>query len=403
MAADNRLRRFALIALFFVPGVSISSWVTRTPDIRDLLGASTLEMGLVLFGLSIGSMVGILCSGPAVARFGARRVIVVGSTLIALSMPTIGVGAASGSALTAAAGLFLFGAGTGGSEVAMNVEGADIEEELGRSFLPRLHGAFSLGTLVGALVGMVSTATAFSVEVHLILVGVIAVIVAALSIPRLPAATGRAVLVERGTDAPAGSRPWRDPTLLLIGIIILAMSLAEGTANDWLPLVMVDGHGFDAAWGSAIYALFAASMTAGRFAGGWFIDRFGRAVVLCASGVFAGIGLVLIIFVDGQVVAASAVVLWGLGASLGFPLAISAAGDSGPDSAARVSLASTVGYIAFLVGPPALGVAGEEFGLRFALVIPLVLVLLAAAAAVAYGRRLQQDATATGQSHELRG
>lgn len=389
MATDNRLRTYALIALFFIPGVGIASWVTRTPDIRDLLGASTLEMGLVLFGLSVGSMVGILSSGPLVSKFGARPVIVVGALLIALSMPTIGIGAASASAVVAALGLFLFGAGMGGSEVAMNIEGADVEQTLGRSFLPKLHGAFSLGTVVGAVLGIISTASAFPVETHLILVGVFALIVAALAVPRLPAATGRALLVEPGADAPQRSRPWRDPTLLLIGVIILAMSLAEGTANDWLPLVMVDGHGFDAAWGSAIYALFAASMTIGRFCGGWFIDRFGRAAVLCASGLFAAAGLVLIIFVDGQVVAAAAVVLWGLGASLGFPLAISAAGDSGPDSAARVSLASTVGYTAFLVGPPALGFAGEEFGLRMALMIPLVLVLFAAVAAVAYGRRLR--------------
>ena len=389
MTADIRPRTLALIALFFVPGVSIASWVTRTPDIRDLLGASTLEMGLVLFGLSVGSMVGILSSGPLVSRVGARRVIVAGAVLIALSMPTIGVGAAAGWSPVVGLGLFLFGAGMGGSEVAMNIEGADIERAIGRSFLPRLHGAFSFGTVVGAVIGIVSTAAAFPVEIHLVLVGGFAAVVSAIAIPCLPAGTGRVLPMPTGEAAPMRTQPWRDPTLLLIGVIILAMSLAEGTANDWLPLVMVDGHGFDAAWGSAIYALFAASMTIGRFSGGWFIDRFGRAAVLCASGVFAAIGLVLIIFVDGQIIAASAVVLWGLGASLGFPLAISAAGDSGPDSAARVSLASTVGYIAFLVGPPALGIAGEEFGLRLALVIPLVLVLLAAAAAVGYGRRLQ--------------
>lgn len=388
MTADIRPRTIALIALFFVPGVSIASWVTRTPDIRDLLGASTLEMGLVLFGLSVGSMAGILSSGPLVSRLGARRVIVSGAVLIALSMPTIGVGAAAGLSPVVGLGLFLFGAGMGGSEVAMNIEGADIERAIRRSFLPRLHGAFSFGTVVGAVMGIVATAATFPVEIHLGLVGVVAAVVSAIAIPRLPAGTGRVLPVPAGDAVPVRSRPWRDPTLLLIGVIILAMSLAEGTANDWLPLVMVDGHGFDAAWGSAIYALFAASMTIGRFAGGRFIDRFGRAAVLCASGVFAAIGLVLIIFVDGQVVAASAVVLWGLGASLGFPLAISAAGDSGPDSAARVSLASTVGYIAFLVGPPALGVVGETFGLRLALVIPLVLVLLAATAAVGYGRRV---------------
>ncbi|MDR7114089.1 fucose permease [Microbacterium trichothecenolyticum] len=180
---------------------------------------------------------------------------------------------------------------------------------------------------------------------------------------------------------------WKDSRLLLIGVIILAMALAEGTANDWLPLVMVDGHGFDPALGSTIYAVFAAAMTIGRFSGGWFIERFGRPAVLCASGVFAAVGLALVIFVDSQVVAAAAVLLWGLGASLGFPVAISAAGDSGPDSAARVSLVATAGYVAFLVGPPALGFVGDEYGLRAALLIPLVFVVIAAMVAPLIGGR----------------
>ncbi|MGL3151708.1 MFS transporter [Microbacterium sp. A82] len=391
MINSIRLRQLALAALFLVPGIGIASWVTRTPDIRDLLGASTLEMGLVLFGLSVGSMLGILVSGPLVARFGARPVIAAGAIGVVISMPTIGVGAGLGEPFVAAAGLFLFGAGMGGGEVALNVEGADVERVTGRSFLPQLHGYFSLGTVIGAVLGIFATASAFPVSLHLTFVGVAALAAVIFSVPRIPSGTGRVERAASGTPRRSNAHLWRDPTLLLIGVIILAMALAEGTANDWLPLVMVDGHGFDAASGSAIYAVFAAAMTTGRFIGGWFINRFGRATVLCASGVFATIGLAVIIFVDGQVAATAAVLLWGLGASLGFPVAISAAGDSGSDSAARVSLVATLGYVAFLVGPPALGFVGDEFGLRAALIIPLVLVAVAAVAAVGYGRRLRAE------------
>lgn len=387
MSPSTRQRQFALAALFLVPGIGMASWVTRTPDIRDLLGASTLEMGLVLFGLSLGSMLGILVSGLLVSRFGARPIIAAGAIGVVISMPTIGVGTGLADAFVAAAGLFLFGAGMGGGEVALNVEGADVERATGRSFLPRLHGCFSLGTLIGAVAGIFATASAFPVDVHLILVGVIALVGVIFSVPRIPSGTGRVPRTAAGASRASHTRLWRDPTLLLIGVIILAMALAEGTANDWLPLVMVDGHGFDAASGSAIYAVFAAAMTTGRFVGGWFIDRFGRAAVLCASGVFGVVGLAVIIFVDNPLLATAAVLLWGLGASLGFPVAISAAGDSGPNSAARVSLVATLGYVAFLVGPPALGLVGDEFGLRSALIIPLVLVALAAIAAVGYGRR----------------
>jgi fucose permease len=197
----------------------------------------------------------------------------------------------------------------------------------------------------------------------------------------LPAGVGREQRVSTG-----GEPVWRDTRLLLIGVVVLAMALAEGAANDWLPLIMVDGHGFDDALGSAVYVAFAASMTAGRFGGGWFLARFGRAAVLAASAVIGALGVTLVIFVDSQVVAALAVVLWGLGAALGFPVALSAAGDSGDNPTARVSLVATVGYTAFLVGPPVLGFLGENFGLRRAMIAVLGLLAVAALAAPALNR-----------------
>ncbi|WP_114853921.1 MFS transporter [Brachybacterium sp. YJGR34] len=388
MPVTLRRRRWALYALFLLPGLSMSAWVTRTPAVRDLLDASIAQMGLVLFGLSIGSMAGILSSGPLVMRWGTRPVVLAGSLLIVLAMPTIAIGAALGMPMLTAAGLALFGGGMGGGEVAMNVEGADVEAQGGRPFLPALHGCFSLGTVIGAGLGILANATGFSVVAHLVLTGVIGAGLLAWAMPAIAAGTGRISATERARQA-STPRPaiWKDTRLVLIGGIVLAMALAEGTANDWLPLVMVDGHGFGATMGSAVFAIFAASMTVGRFAGGPIVARVGRSRVLLASALFAATGLALIAYVDHQGVAVGAVVLWGLGASLGFPLALSAAGDSGENPAARVALASTIGYLAFLVGPPTLGLLGEQIGLRGALVVPLAVVLLAALLAPATASR----------------
>ncbi|MDR9830324.1 MFS transporter, partial [Vibrio sp. FNV 38] len=113
---------------------------------------------------------------------------------------------------------------------------------------------------------------------------------------------------------------YRDIQLLLIGVVVLAMAFAEGSANDWLPLLMVDGHGFSPTSGSLIYAGFTLGMTVGRFTGGWFIDRYSRVAVVRASALMGALGIGLIIFVDSAWVAGVSVVLWGLGASLGFPL-----------------------------------------------------------------------------------
>ena len=374
-----RRRRFALYALFLLPGLSMSAWVTRTPAVRDLLDASTAQMGLVLFGLSIGSMLGILSSGPLVMRLGTRPVVLAGSTLVVVALPTIALGASMGQPLLTAFGLALFGGGMGGGEVAMNVEGADVERLGGRSFLPSLHGCFSLGTVIGAVLGIVANGAGFPVVPHLVATAAVGAGLLLWAMRAIPTGTGRVTAAERAAQA-ATPRPaiWKDLRLVCIGGVVLAMALAEGTANDWLPLIMVDGHGFGATMGSLVFALFAASMTIGRFSGGPIVERVGRSRVLLVSALFAATGLALIAYVDSQVVAVAAVVLWGLGASLGFPLALSAAGDSGPDSAARVALASVIGYLAFLVGPPTLGFLGEEIGLRGALVVPLAVALLAA-------------------------
>ena len=381
-------RRAALFALFLVPGLAISSWVTRTPDIRDAIQASTAEMGLVLFGLSVGSMAGILASGRLVARFGARPIVVAGMLGVIAAMPIVGLGAALGSPVVVTAGLAVFGLGMGGGEIAINVEGADVERIIGREVLPMMHGFFSLGTVLGAVAGIVFTATSVPVVWHLLGIGAVTAALFASVIRRLGPGVGQQVRV---ADAPRAPRPavWRDPRVLLIGAVVLAMALAEGTANDWLPLVMVDGHGFDPALGSAVFAAFAESMTVGRFAGGPFLARFGRARVIQASAIIGGLGLAGVIFLDQPVLAGASVILWGLGASLGFPVALSAAVDSGPahESAARVSFVAVVGYVAFLVGPPTLGFLGEHFGLRHALIAVLALVAVAAVLAPAVGRR----------------
>src|SRR5690606_37172869 len=126
-----------------------------------------------------------------------------------------------------------------------------------------------------------------------------------------------------------------------------------------------------------------ASMMVGRIAGGPLIDRFGRVPVLWATGASAALGLALVIFVPIIPVAVAGIVLWRLGASLGFPVAMSAAADDPVRAAARVSAVATVGYCAFLVGPPLIGVVGEHIGILNALIIVFVLIVLATFAAPA--------------------
>ncbi|PLN43740.1 MFS transporter, partial [Klebsiella pneumoniae] len=233
--------------------------------------------------------------------------------------------------------------------------------------------------------GMAVTGFGLPAAPHILAAALVAILPISIAIRAIPDGTGKnAAEVAHGEAK--GLPVWRDAQLLLIGVIVLAMAFAEGSANDWLPLLMVDGHGFSPTSGSLIYAGFTLGMTLGRFTGGWFIDRYSRVAVVRGSAVMGALGIGLIIFVDNPWVAGISVLLWGIGASLGFPLTISAASDTGPDAPKRVSVVAITGYLAFLVGPPLLGFLGEHFGLRSAMMVVLGLVMVAALVARAVAK-----------------
>ncbi len=380
-----RHRLWALFTFFFIPGLLMASWATRTPAIRDILSVSTAEMGAVLFGLSVGSMSGILSSGWLVKRFGARKVIRASMTAAVAGMVILSLALWLASPLLFAVGLAFFGGSMGAGEVAINIEGAAVEREMNKTVLPMMHGFYSLGTLAGAGIGMTLTAFGTPATLHILLAAVVAITPIVIAISAIPEGTGKDTPEDKQHNK-AGVPFYRDIQLLLIGVVVLAMAFAEGSANDWLPLLMVDGHGFNPTSGSLIYAGFTLGMTVGRFTGGWFIDRYSRVIVVRASALMGALGIGLIIFVDNAWIAGMSVIFWGLGASLGFPLTISAASDTGPDAPTRVSVVATTGYLAFLVGPPLLGFLGEHYGLRSAMLVVLGLVVVAALVAKAVAK-----------------
>ena len=378
-------RRAALFVSFFMTGVSMATWVSRTPAIRDATGSTTAEMGLIIAGLSAGSMVGIALAGTLVARRGARFVVLWGMVAIVTGVAVVAVGTATAQGWLVAVGLASFGYGMGSGEIGQNVEGVDVERALRRTVVPSLHGSYSLGVCVGGLVGLGASAAGIVVLWHLVAVAALT----ALATTWLVANLAHGVGLEDGAAAGQRRRPlsetvgaflavWRERRTLAIGVIVLGMALAEGSANDWLPLIMVDGFDLSAATASLIYAFFGLSMAIGRLSGGFFLDRFGRAPVMVVSALLAIAGIALVAFAPSAVLGAVGVLLWGIGASLGFPVALSAAGDDPLNSARRVSAVAAAGYTAFLVGPPVLGFVGEHFTLRLAILLVMVLVAVSA-------------------------
>jgi len=375
--------RNAVALTFALNGFAFATWASRIPSARRVLDLGPAQLGLLLLAASIGAVVALPSSGGWVQRFGARRVVMVAAIVEGLGLLGVAIGAgALGSVPVTAAGLFLVGFGTGTWDVSMNVEGAEVERLLGRSVMPRFHAAFSLGTVAGASLGSVVTYAGLGIGWH---VGVIAVLIVALG----GLSVRRFLAVDQSEEESAPShalKAWTEPRTLIIGVMVLAMALTEGVANDWLGVAMVDGYDAPAWLGAAAFALFVVAMTAGRITGTLLLDTFGRLPVLWGSMAVAAVGVLLVVLGQVPVLVTVGILLWGVGASLGFPVGMSAAADDPAKAAARVSVVSTIGYTAFLAGPPLLGFLGAHFGVLQALLVVSV-ILVPSAFAVPAARR----------------
>jgi MFS family permease len=365
---------------FIGAGFAFASWAARIPQVRDHLHLSPSELGLVLLALAAGAGLGMPLSGPIVHRIGSRRAVTVMALLLSAGMAATAGGYLVG-VLPVVVGLVVVGFGNGVWDVAMNVHAAVVERHLGWPIMPRFHAGFSVGTVAGALVGAAMVAGKVPVTAHL--AGVAVVI--ALSVPF--GARGFLLDEHEAQDDPAAQpgeddighlAAWSERRTLLIGVFVLAFAFAEGTANDWIGVATIDGYHASAAVGTLTFALFLSSMTAGRWIGPGLLDRYGRVVVIRALTVVAVAGLLVFVFGAKTPVAIVGAVLWGGGVSLGFPVGMSAGADDPRRAASRVSVVATVGYLAFLAGPPLIGFLGQHYTVLHALTTVAVVLGLAA-------------------------
>ena len=374
--------RTAIFAIFLASGVSIATWASRVPDIKTSLEITNTQVGLLLLGMGVFSIAGISTSPAVLARLGSRRGMLTTMLLFAVGIALVGLGTTTLSSFPVVlAGLALFGYGNGCLDVMMNVEAAAVEQHSGRTLLPLFHAFFSLGTALGAGAGWLATSLGVTVGAHTMAVGAVIVVVALCSVAAVPRHTdalgpepgeGPRAWRERLREALSA---WREPRTYALGVIMLGMAFAEGGANDWLALGVSENHGAGPDLGAAALTVFAVSMTLMRVLGGPLVDRIGRVLVLRLMAVAAAGGILLFILAPSLPLVFLGAALWGVGASLGFPLGMSAAADDPAKAAARVSAASTIGYIAFLGGPPLLGLISDSVGLLNTLFILVGLVV----------------------------
>jgi Fucose permease len=392
--------RNAVFVIFALSGLALSSWTARIPGVRDGLRLDTATVGLMILGLSVGAIIGLSASPALLARLGARRGILSTLSIAAIGLAGIGIGTQADSPAIVALGMFVLGFGNGAVDVMMNVEAAIVEREAGRTLMPLMHAFFSVGTVAGAAIGAVLTALHVSILWSMIGMAACIVVVLVIVVRYVPRRRDLGD-PEPGENAKVGWRErltqslsvWKDWGLILIGVVMLGMSFAEGSANDWVSLAVVDGHHQQNATGAAVYAVFVAAMTLGRVVGGPVVDRIGRVAAIRITAGVGALGLLCFILGGPLWIVIVGTVLWGIGASLGFPLGMSAAADNRKNAAARVGAVAIIGYCAFLVGPPLIGFLGQSFGILNALFVIFALIVASFLAAPAVRERATTSAS----------
>ena len=384
MVTATRTRSLALAtaSVFLLNGLIISTWLSRLPATKARLDADPRTIGLVLLMTGLGSLVAMPWVGPLAGRWGSRRIEVVTSLSTGVLLLLLAV---APSPVALGALLFVFGAGLGSWDVAMNIQGSHVDRAAGRDFMPRYHACWSVGAFIGAALGAGAAALGLPLVVHFGLAALVSVGGTLLILGRWWD-DDREDSAEQGTEQ--GHRLF-SRVLVLIGVLTLCGTMLEGAAADWVAIYVSGDRGQADSVAAFAYAVWAVAMAASRFSGTALIARLGRARAVRIAGLFAAAGVASVLALPGVAGIVVGLVLWGAGVALVFPAAMSAGGEQPGRAADGIATVSTIGYGGFLVGPPLIGLLANEIGLGTALwvLVPLGVAIAVLAPVVSPPRR----------------
>ena len=357
----------AVALIFFVNGFVYASWVPRIAEIRAGLVLSEGALGVALLMLAIGALVAMPVTGGLIARHGSRTLTASTVVLLGLALPPIAF--AGGFAWLCLAFLF-YGAATGALDVSMNAQGIAVERAYRRPIMSSLHGMFSIGAMAGAGATGLLASQGVGIVAQLVAIGTLTVLLGPLLARVMLPAQADAGGQGEGFVLP-------DRRLVALGLIAFCGLLGEGAMGDWSAVYLDQSLGADVEVAAMAFAVFSLTMALGRFSGDRVVARFGGGAVVCGGGALAALGLGATLLIGRPEVAIVGFGLIGAGLSCIFPVALSAATRT-PGMAAGTAIAGvcTIGYLGFLIGPPAIGGLAELFGLPAALGAVVLLFVL---------------------------
>lgn len=363
--------RRVVSATFFMCGTFIGLWASRIPDIKAATGLSEGWFGVLLLVMALGAFTAFPIAGAFMDRKGPAGVTKMSALATMIAFTLVGI-SPSVPLLTGA--LFFAGFAFGSLDVSMNGWGAEVETALERPVMSSFHGLFSLGAGVAAAAGGLAIEFGFGVALHFCLWGLLSVPILVLCwMQPWPQSVGGA---ETQGKAPLFAIP--KGALLLAGLIALIAALGEAAVTDWAALYQISDLGYSEAIAPTAFTVFSVAMVIMRLAGDRIIAIYGPVPVARVSGFVAFVGGLLLVSGWNIFVVWTGCFVMGLGYAVLFPLAMSrAAADPHMSKGRALASVATLGYGAFLFGPPVLGFIGQLFslGASFAVVAFLTLII----------------------------
>ncbi len=374
MSHRNEQRRafWGVMACFLVHGLVVSTWVSRIASVKSALHLGDGALGLALLGTAIGSVSAIPLCGAMVVRRGSRAIARWTAAGFCLSLLAIPLAYNTASLFAA---LLFYGAMAGANDVAMNAQAVATEKLLGTPTISRFHAMFSIGGIVGASAGAYLAGRGVPSAGHLVWSGILFLAFALAATPLLA-----------DTHTRTAARPGRPslrhlpPALFALSAIGFCIFLSEGAIADWTGVYLKQVLGAGAGLAPVGYAVFSAAMAIFRLAGDAITLRIGRAATIRYGGAIAAAGLSFALLVQSPHWALGGFAAAGAGFSSIIPLVFAAGGRIPQVSeGAGVATVSGLGYLGFLVGPPAIGFLSEMTSLRVGLFLLVLLSVTAAA------------------------
>ncbi len=380
-----RLRALVLAA-YCVNGFSLSAWNVRLPAIADQVGLDAGGLGRFLMANAVGTLITIPLAGRWVQRAGAPRAYAAATVGFVAAYAGLAAALHARSVVGLLAAAVVHGAAFALTNVPQAVLGTESERRVGRTILPQFHAAYSIAAAGGAALGGLAAAVGLGPAPQLLLLAALAALTrgaVSLGLRRDASLHVRAVRIDGpGAAAPPASRSrrggvWLETPTLLLGTVVFGAALSEGAANNWMAPLAVAELGVDEGRAAMFVSVFLVAQTAGRLVGGLLVDRLGRSATLVTSALVSAFGVVAFTVAPVSWLAWGGAAVWGLGAALAVPVAVSIAAAQGR-AAERIAAVTSLSSLANVVGPPLIGSAADLVGLPWA--VGAVAVVLGAGA-----------------------